>query len=75
MNKNAYEIRLDVLTLAHADLMSIYHEKLHNAKKRMVDNGQGWIEDKLDQSVYDDLLPSTNQIIERANELYKFVEG
>lgn len=75
MNKNAYEIRLDVLTLAHTDLMSIYHEKLHNAKKRMIDDGNGWIEDKLDESVYDNLLPTSKQIIDRANELYKFVEG
>lgn len=75
MNKNAYEIRLDVLTLAHADLMNIYHEKLHNAKKKMVDDGHGWVEEKIDDSVFQDFLPTPKQIIERANELYKFVEG
>lgn len=74
-NKNAYEIRLEVLSLAHGDLMNIFHEKLHNTRKRMVDDGNGWVEDKIDDSVIQSLLPKTEDIIKRAQELYAFVEG
>jgi hypothetical protein len=75
-NKNAYEIRLNILTIAHGDLMTVFHEKLHNAKKRMVgDQDDSWVEDKIDDKVISDLLPTSEDIIKRAKELYAFVEN
>jgi len=75
-NKNAYEIRLDILSIAHGDLMTVFQEKLHNAKKRMVgDQDDCWVEDKIDDKVIGDLLPTSAEIIKRAKELYAFVEN
>jgi hypothetical protein len=75
-NKNAYEIRLNILSIAHGDLMTVFHEKLHNAKKRMVSNeDDSWVEDKIDDKVISDLLPTSAEIIKRAKELYAFVEN
>ena len=70
MNKNAYEIRLDVLGMAHGTLMDKYHEKL-NASRHEADRTQI----KFDDHLIDDLAPSTTDIIAYANELYQFVEG
>jgi hypothetical protein len=72
--KNAYEIRLEVLSIAHGDLMNIYHEKLHNRKKRMIEDGT-WVEEKINEQEIADLLPTSEQIIDRAKELYTFVNG
>jgi len=72
-NKNAYEIRLDILSIAHSDLMNIFHEKLHNAKKKMI--GNDWTEEKIDEKIISDLLPKTEDVIKRAKELYAFVEN
>jgi len=73
-NQNAYEIRLNILSIAHGDLMEVFHEKLHNAKKRMVgDQDDSWVEDKIDDRVISDLLPTSEEIIKRAKELYAFV--
>jgi hypothetical protein len=75
-NKNAYEIRLNILSIAHGDLMTVFHEKLHNAKKKMVGNqDDSWVEDKIDDKVISDLLPTSAEIIKRAKELYAFVEN
>lgn len=73
MNKNAYEIRLDVLHIAHNDLMDVFHEKLHNAKRRMI--GDNWTEEKIDEKIISNLLPTSEDIIKRAKELYAFVEN
>ena len=73
-NKNAYEIRLEVLSIAHNDLMEIYHQKLHNAKLKMISE-EGWIEEKIDDKIISDLLPKPEEVIKRAKELYAFVEG
>jgi hypothetical protein len=72
MNKNAYEIRLDVLHIAHNDLMNVFHEKLHNAKRRMI--GDNWTEEKIDEKIISELLPTSEDIIKRARQLYEFVE-
>jgi hypothetical protein len=72
MNKNAYEIRLDVLHIAHNDLMDVFHEKLHNAKRRMI--GDNWTEEKIDEKIISELLPTSEDIIKRARQLYEFVE-
>lgn len=66
MNKNAYEIRLDVLQMAHSDEYNKYHHKLDTIRNRengMLDN----------TSDIDTLTPRTEDIIARAEELYKFV--
>jgi hypothetical protein len=66
MAKNAYEIRLDVLQMAHADAQMRYLEKLNTFR-----NDNGRIEDN---KIVDDLFPNTSDIIDRAEELYSFVE-
>lgn len=73
-NKNAYEIRLDILDIAHGDLMEIYHQKLENSKKKMIGD-DGYVESKIDEKIITDLLPTTESIIKRAKELYAFVEN
>jgi hypothetical protein len=65
-NKNAYEIRLDVLQMAHGDAQMKYLEKLNNLRDN---NGK-----IADSSAVDGLFPQTSDIIKRAEELYKFVE-
>ena len=75
-NKNAYEIRLEVLSIAHSDLMEIYHQKLHNAKMKMIgEPADGWTEEKIDENIITNLLPKPSDVIKRAKELYTFVEG
>jgi hypothetical protein len=54
--------------------MNIYHEKLHNRKKRMIEDGT-WVEEKINEQEIADLLPTSEQIIDRAKELYTFVNG
>jgi len=67
MAKNAYEIRLDVLSMAHADEYDKYHHKLDTIRNR--ENGM------LDSAAdIDALTPKTEDIIARAKELYTFVE-
>lgn len=73
-NKNAYEIRLEVLSIAHSDLMEIYHQKLNNAKLK-VTGEDIWVEKKIDENIFTDLLPTSADVIKRAKELYTFVEG
>jgi len=73
-NKNAYEIRLEVLSIAHNDLMEIYHQKLHNAKIKMIGE-DNWTEEKIDENIITNLLPKPADVIKRAKELYTFVEG
>lgn len=66
MAKNAYEIRLDVLQMAHADAQMRYLEKLNTYRD---DNGK-----IQDNKIIDEIFPNTNDIIVRAEELYAFVE-
>ncbi len=66
MAKNAYEIRLDVLQMAHADAQMRYLEKLNTYRD---ENGK-----ITDNKIIDEIFPNTNDIIERAEELYAFVE-
>jgi hypothetical protein len=64
---NAYEIRLEVLKMAHSDCFAFYAETLNNHKLAS-ENGH------IEEHLITDLLPSPEQIISRATELYKFVE-
>ena len=70
MAKNAYEIRLDVLQMAHSDEMMRFIEKLN--KHRTHDDKGNMINPSTE--VIDSLFPKTSDIIERAEELYTFVE-
>jgi hypothetical protein len=65
-NKNAYEIRLDVLQMAHNDSQMRYLEQLNTFRD---DHGR-----LVDNKIIDDLFPKTVDVIKRAEELYKFVE-
>lgn len=65
-NKNAYEIRLDVLQMAHNDSQMRYLEQLNTFRDN---NGR-----LNDNKIIDDIFPKTSDIIKRAEELYKFVE-
>jgi hypothetical protein len=63
--KNAYEIRLEVLQMAHSDEYNKYHHKLETTR-----NDKGFIDNA---DAIDALTPKTVDIIARAEELYKFV--
>lgn len=71
MNKNAYEIRLELLQLAHGDVMSQWHEMLSCKKESIYNNGQ----EVKDLTELDVSLPDTSKIIERAEQLYTFVNN
>lgn len=63
MNKNAYEIRLDILSIAHSDMMITYHNKIE------------FETDPAERIKLLNELPSTEEIIERANLLYQFINN
>ncbi len=63
---NAYEIRLNVLQMAHADAQMRYLEKLNTYR-----DNNGKIQDN---KIIDEIFPNTDDIIDRAEELYTFVE-
>lgn len=67
MNKNAYEIRLEVLQMANDALMALFKEKCSQLQARQ---GEGFDTDKCPST----FLPTTDSIKARAVELYKFVE-
>jgi hypothetical protein len=87
MNKNAYEIRLEVLSLAHSDSWNTAHEKLNVLKdndSRAIDEyykkteaGKTvpWPKLSLTAEAIESCIPSTAAIKARAAELYSFVEG
>ena len=66
MNKNAYEIRLDILSMVHADANMRYLEKLNYFRDE-----RGKVNDL---QLIEDIYPKTNEILKRAEELYRFVE-
>jgi len=70
MPKNAYEIRLDVLQMAHSDESMRFIEKLN--KHRTYDAKGHMINPSTE--VIDSLFPKTADILKRAEELYQFVE-
>jgi hypothetical protein len=71
-NKNAYEIRLDVLQMAHDDELAKFHQKLDllrceadkDPRKKMIT-----------ETEVDGMFPKTKVILERAEELYSFVNA
>ncbi len=70
MAKNAFEIRLDILQMAHSDLNQKFIEKLNHY--RTSDPLAGVINPS--EEVIDRLFPKPADIIKRAEELYTFVE-
>lgn len=70
MAKNAYEIRLDVLQMAHNDEHMRFMEKL-NVYRRFDDKGNMITPT---EEVINSLFPKTADIIKRAEDLYAFVE-
>lgn len=88
MNKNAYEIRLEVLSLAHADSWNACNEKMnvlrendnraidHYWRKMEVDpTSTSMPEFSFNNKAIDECMPTTADIKARAEELYRFVEG
>ena len=69
-NKNAYEIRLEVLAMAHNTIMNQYHEKISIHRDNTVR-----ADEMFDVELIDKLNPKATDIIAYANELYAFVEG
>jgi len=67
MNKNAYEIRLEVLQMADDALMTLFTEKCSGMHKRQEKGHDLFTDPK-------DFFPSVAEIRARAAELYKFVE-
>lgn len=70
MPKNAYEIRLDVLSMAHSDSVMKFQEKL-NFHRTLDDKGNMV---QPNEETVEKLFPKTQDILARAEELYKFVE-
>jgi hypothetical protein len=67
-NKNAYEIRLEILKMAHDDAVGRYYQKLD-----MHRNNADKTEREFDTTLVDSLFPTSSDILVRADELYKFV--
>lgn len=82
MNKNAYEIRLEVLQAAIGDCQNKFSEKLnvireqdYNERERLaVKSDDGPFVAKLTQEKIDELFPSTAVVLKRAEELYAFID-
>lgn len=69
-SKNAFEIRLDILKMAHDDAVGRYHHKISVAR----DEAQR-VNAEFDSALLESLFPASADIIARAEELYAFVEG
>lgn len=68
--KNAYEIRLEILRMAHDDATGRYYQKL-DFLRRDADK----FNKEMDPSLVESLFPTSDEIITKAEELYAFVEG
>jgi hypothetical protein len=86
MNKNAYEIRLELLSLAHGDMQTRFFEKLSLLKEADARSYDTYLraEDgtvppafasECTPEAIDALLPTSSEIIARAEELYRFIES
>jgi hypothetical protein len=68
-NKNAYEIRLDVLQMAHGDAWGMFHA----VNQRKMEDKQIPTSDY--ETIVKESFPKTSDIIKRAEELYAFIEA
>jgi hypothetical protein len=66
MNKNAYEIRLDVLGLAIGLVTDEYNRKFGVWERNNIENLTKYPSPT---------FPTTSNILDKAEELYAFVEG
>ena len=69
-NKNAYEIRLEILKMAHDDATGKYYQKL-DFYRRDADK----FDKELDPAIIESLFPTSAEMLDKAEELYAFVEG
>jgi hypothetical protein len=69
-NKNAYEIRLEILKMAHSDATGRYYQKLDQYRINADKNNKEY-----DTTLVDSLFPTSADIIAKAEELYAFVEN
>lgn len=69
-NKNAYEIRLEILKMAHDDATGRYYQKIDQHRIN-ADRANA----QFDTTLVESLFPASADILARAEELYKFVEG
>jgi hypothetical protein len=67
--KNAYEIRLEILQMAHSDETLKFHEKLNVLRQEQEQSETSIV----NNDVIEKLFPKTENIINRAEDLYKFV--
>ena len=71
-NKNAYELRTDILSMAQNRVMDIYNQEFSvwdMSCERHPDTGA------LMSTTTPPTYPTTSEIIKTANELYSFVEA
>ena len=86
-NKNAYEIRLEVLGLAQGELSDKFHETLQSYREKDCREYDKWQDMKerdetdnllpemlVTEELINNLKPSMEDIVEKARELYKFIE-
>jgi|APGre2960657373_1045057.scaffolds.fasta_scaffold34795_2 hypothetical protein len=71
-NKNAYEIRLNVLEMAHQDEMTKFHEKMQLLR---LEEEKDPTKQMLTETEVDGMFPKTKNILQRAEELYSFVSA
>ncbi len=74
MNKNAYEIRLDVLTMAREDLLNRFHQMLESLRLASDDTSKSALFEAQFELIRDG-YPTTEEINKRAEELYQFVNN
>ena len=86
-NKNAYEIRLEVLGLAQGELSDKFHSALESYKEQDCRNYDNWMiarengdttstmpERLVTKELISNLQPTSTDIVEKARELYEFIE-
>ena len=69
--KNAYEIRLEILHMAHQDLQTAALEKARNLILKKENKGEEIDTQELEAL----MIANPQEIIKRAEELYKFVDN
>ena len=70
--KNAYEIRLEILKMANDAQFGKYYQKLDRENRLLELQGEG-ASKILPAEVIDELFPKNEDILAHAEELYKFV--
>lgn len=70
--KNAYEIRLEILKMANDAQFGKYYQKLDRENRLLELQGEGTPK-ILPAEVIDGLFPKNEDILAHAEELYKFV--